>query len=198
MPVQEALAFLLFAFVAAGTPGPSNVLVMAAGARAGLLGGLRCLAGVVAGMALLMGLAVLGLGSVLQAVPSGLLVLKAGSSLLLLRLAWQISGAPPPGDADDSGAVGLREAFLFQWMNPKSWVVGASAAATFAAAPGQAPYFRAAAIAGLFAVAAAAGCGIWLVSGAMLRQWLQAPQRARLFNRSMGALLAASVVLLWI
>lgn len=198
MQAQEALAFLLFAFVAAGTPGPSNVLVMAAGARAGLLGGLRCLGGVVAGMALLMGVAVLGLGSLLQAWPAAMMGLKAAGSLMLLWLAWQIAGAPPPGDASGSGLVGFWKAFLFQWINPKSWVVGASAAATYAAAAGQAPLLRASAIAGLFAAAATVGCGIWLASGALLRDWLRVPHRAKLFNRTMDALLAVSVVLLWI
>lgn len=197
MQAHETLAFLLFAFVAAGTPGPSNVLVMSAGARAGLLGGLRCLAGVVAGMALLMGLAVLGLGGVLQAWPVAMAVLKAVGSLLLLRLAWRVASAPPPRDAADAGLVGFWKAFAFQWMNPKSWIVAASAAATFAVATGHVPYIRAAVIAGLFAIAATAGCGIWLLSGAVLRQWLRQPARSKLFNRAMGALLAASVVLLW-
>lgn len=198
MQAQEALAFLLFALVASGTPGPSNVLVMAAGARAGLLGGLRCLGGVVAGMALLMGVAVLGLGSLLQAWPAAMLVLKAAGSLMLLWLAWQVAGAPPPRDADDAGIVGFWKAFVFQWVNPKSWVVGASAAATFAAAAAQAPLLRASVIAGLFAAAATVGCGIWMASGALLRHWLQIPRRAKLFNRTMGVLLAVSVVLLWL
>lgn len=197
MQAHEALAFLLFAFVAAGTPGPSNVLVMSAGVRAGVLGGLRCLGGVVTGMALLMGLAVLGLGGALQAWPAAMAVLKAVGSLLLLRLAWQVASAPPPGDAADAGLVGFWKAFAFQWMNPKSWIVAASAAATFSVATGHTPYLRAAVIAGLFAGAATAGCGIWLVSGAVLRQWLRQPARSKLFNRAMGALLAASVVLLW-
>lgn len=198
MQAQEALAFLLFAFVAAGTPGPSNVLVMAAGARAGLLGGLRCLGGVVAGMALLMGVAVLGLGSLLRAWPAAMMVLKGAGSLMLLWLAWQIASAPPPGDASGSGLVGFWQAFLFQWINPKSWVVGASAGTTYAAASGQAPLLRAGEIAGLFAAAATVGCGIWLAAGAFLRDWLRIPHRAQLFNRTMGALLAVSVVLLWI
>jgi threonine/homoserine/homoserine lactone efflux protein len=55
MPPDQILAFFTFAVVAAVTPGPSNVLVMTAGARVGLWRGLHCLAGVVAAMALLMG-----------------------------------------------------------------------------------------------------------------------------------------------
>jgi threonine/homoserine/homoserine lactone efflux protein len=39
MQPQEMVAFFLFAVAAAVTPGPSNLLVMAAGARAGWAGG---------------------------------------------------------------------------------------------------------------------------------------------------------------
>jgi threonine/homoserine/homoserine lactone efflux protein len=197
MPAQQAWAFLLFALAAAATPGPSNVLVMAAGARAGLLGGLRCLAGVVAGMGLLMGTAVLGLGALLQAWPDAMLLLKAAGSLLLLRLAWQVARASPPGEAADGAqAAGFGQALLFQWVNPKSWVVGASAAATFGGAAEQ-PVLRALTMGMLFAAAAAVGCSLWLAGGALLRRWLGEPRRARSFNRTMGLLLAASVLLLW-
>lgn len=95
MQPQEMVAFFLFAVAAAVTPGPSNLLVMAAGARAGWAGGLRCLAGVVLGMALLMGVAAFGLAGVLQAWPGLLMAFRAGGSLFLLWLAWQIASAPP-------------------------------------------------------------------------------------------------------
>jgi threonine/homoserine/homoserine lactone efflux protein len=43
MPRERLFAFGLFAVAAATTPGPNNVLGMAAGARGGILGGLPCL-----------------------------------------------------------------------------------------------------------------------------------------------------------
>ena len=61
MTAEQIVAFFVFAVVAAVTPGPSNALVMVAGARAGFVGGLPCLAGVVVGMAMMMGGANLGL-----------------------------------------------------------------------------------------------------------------------------------------
>ena len=195
---RGAAAFLLFAFVAAVTPGPSNVLVMAAGARAGLLGGLRCLAGVVTGMAALMAVAMLGLGALLAAWPAGLLALRVGGSLFLLHLAWRIARAPGPGAAGDGiDAAGAVRAFLFQWVNPKSWMVGAAAAATFAGAAGASAWQRSLLIGLLFAVAALPACALWLLFGVALKRWLQVPARARRFQRVMGALLALSVALLW-
>jgi len=199
MQPQEMLAFFLFAVAAAVTPGPSNLLVMAAGAQAGWEGGLRCLAGVVLGTALLMGVAALGLAGMLQAWPGLLMVLRAGGSLFLLWLAWQIANAPP---TEARGAAippaGFWAAFAFQWVNPKSWIVGASAAATFGTAPDQPAALHALAMAGIFALAAAPSCALWLVGGAFLRRWLADARRANGFQRGMGLLLAASVAVLWI
>lgn len=195
----EVGGFLLFAFVAAVTPGPSNVLVMAAGARAGAGGGLRCLAGVVAGMAALMGVAMLGLGSLLAAWPAGLDVLRIGGTAFLLHLAWRIANATAPGDSAAGGrATGFVQAFLFQWINPKSWTVGAAAAAAFAGAAMTPPWQRAVLFGALFAAAALPACALWLLFGAGMKRWLREAARARRFHRAMGVLLAVSVLLLWV
>jgi threonine/homoserine/homoserine lactone efflux protein len=198
MQAQEMLAFFLFAVAAAVTPGPSNLLVMAAGARAGWLGGLRCLGGVVAGMALLIGIAAFGLAGVLQAWPELLMALRAGGSLFLLWLAWQIANAPPMQTGSESPPTGFGAAFLFQWVNPKSWIVGASAAATFSAAADQPAAAHAVLMASIFALAAAPSCALWLVGGAMLQRWMRHARRAVWMNRGMGMLLAASVAMLWV
>ncbi|ROZ74410.1 LysE family translocator [Ramlibacter sp. WS9] len=197
MQAQQMAAFFLFAVAAAVTPGPSNLLVMAAGARGGWQGGLRCLAGVVVGMALLIGVAAFGLAGVLQAWPGLLMALRAGGSLFLLWLAWQIAKAPPMRAGGEPPPAGFGAAFALQWVNPKSWIVGASAAATFSAAPGQPAATHAALLAVLFALAAAPSCAVWLVGGAMLQRWMKDARRARWVNGGMGLLLAASVVMLW-
>ena len=50
MTPEQVVAFLLFAVAAAGTPGPSNLLLTATGAGVGVLRGLPCLLGVALGM----------------------------------------------------------------------------------------------------------------------------------------------------
>src|SRR5205807_4922857 len=90
---ERAVAFLLFTVVAAVTPGPSNIMLTAAGANAGVLRGIPCLLGVMAGMGLMMFLVPLGLGSV---VLQNALVLKAlhwGGAAVLLWLAWKIAAS---------------------------------------------------------------------------------------------------------
>ena len=67
------MAFLLFAVVAAVTPGPSNIMLTAVGAQAGVLRGLLALLGVTTGMGVMMFVVPLGLGSlVLETKAAGL------------------------------------------------------------------------------------------------------------------------------
>lgn len=195
MTPDAMAAFFVFALVAAVTPGPSNLMVLAAGARAGWLGGLPCLAGVVAGMALLIGAAALGFGGVVTALPAAMVLLRWGGAALLLWLAWRIAFAPPLAEGSRAEPVGFWQAFAFQWVNPKSWIVGASAAATYgAAAASSSTLVRAAQMGVLFAAAAAPSGLLWLAFGSALQRWLTDPRRARHFNLATGVLLAASVV----
>ena len=63
MSMEQTVGFLVFALVAAVTPGPSNIMLTAVGAQAGVVPGLPCLLGVSTGMGLMMFLVPLGLGS---------------------------------------------------------------------------------------------------------------------------------------
>lgn len=195
MPPDQIIAFFVFAAAAAVTPGPSNVMVMAAGARAGVAGGLPCLAGVVAGMAVMMGAAGLGLGGVVQAFPAALSLLKWGGALFLLWLAWKIARAPALHEAERGEPIGFWKALAFQWVNPKSWIVSVSAASTFDVAAGAGLVERAVTLGSVFASAATPSCLVWLVFGASVKRWLVDDRRARRFNIAMGAALAASVLL---
>jgi len=69
MTLEQAITFFAFSVAAAGTPGPSNVLLTATGANVGVLRGLPSLLGVAIGMALMMFIVTFGLGSVILTNP---------------------------------------------------------------------------------------------------------------------------------
>lgn len=196
MTVEHALAFAAFAFVAAITPGPSNVMLTATGAAAGLVRGLPCLLGVGAGMASMMFLAALGLGALVLREPALVAVLKWGGAAFLLWLAWKIATAPVGVGAPAGRPVGFVGAALFQWLNPKSWLVSVSAAGAYLQSDGPGPVAQAACIAALFFVVAAPCSFVWLAFGLAVRRVLRSPRAQRAFNVSMGALLAASLLFL--
>jgi threonine/homoserine/homoserine lactone efflux protein len=196
MTGEQALAFLLFAVVAAVTPGPSNVMLTSAGANAGIRRGFPCLLGVAAGMGLMMFLVPLGLASVVLRHPLALTALHWLGAAYLLWLAWKIATAGRSAATADADPVGFTGAAIFQWVNPKSWLVSLSAAGTFLSAQGGSALAQAAALGGLFAAAALPSCFLWLAFGAAIQRFLVGERRQRAFNAAMGALLALSVALI--
>jgi threonine/homoserine/homoserine lactone efflux protein len=197
MTPEQAVAFLLFAVVAAVTPGPSNIMLTAAGAQAGVLRGLPCLLGVATGMGLMMFLVPLGLGSLVLTHPPLLQALNWGGAAVLLWLSWKIATSSSRIDATaGTNPIGYAGAALFQWVNPKSWLVSASAAGTFLSAGAGSPIAQAACLSGLFLLAALPSCFLWLAFGAGVQHVLQGRRRLRIFNIVMGAILALSVGLI--
>ena len=191
------MAFVLFAVVAAVTPGPSNIMLTSAGARAGVLRGLPCLLGVTTGMAVMMFIVPFGLASLVLAHPPALTILHWGGAAFLLWLSWKIATSSSPPDAtSETPPVGYLGAAAFQWVNPKSWLVSASAAGTFLTQGAGHPVLQAATLGGLFFLAALPSCFLWLVFGAAVQRVLRGPRALRIFNVLMGALLALSIVLI--
>jgi threonine/homoserine/homoserine lactone efflux protein len=192
MTREQAIAFFLFSVVAAGTPGPSNALLTATGANVGVVRGLPALVGVALGMGAMMFAVGFGLGALILDNPLVAEVAKWCGAAYLLWLAWKIASAGRHGPADGR-PIGLVGAAAFQLVNPKSWLVCASAAATFLDRDAGGALGQSAALALTFVAAALPSCFPWLAFGAVLQRMLRTERSARIFNVAMGLLLAASV-----
>ncbi len=190
----QAVAFVTFAAVAAGTPGPGNVLLAAVGARAGVRRGMPSLLGQVTGMSAMLFVVTLGLGSLLLDHPWTLEILKWGGAALLCRMAWGIVTAHQVDGAAE-GPTGFVGMAAFQWANPKGWLITAAADATFLDRHGAGALGQALVLAVLFLLAALPSCLPWLVFGAALQRFLRTPRTWLVFRCVMAGLLAASVVL---
>ena len=191
------MAFVVFAVVAAVTPGPSNIMLTAAGAQAGIVRGLPCLLGVTTGMGVMMFIVPLGLGTLVLRHPVILTALHWGGAAVLLWLSWKIATSTSRVDsAPKQDPVGYMGAAIFQWVNPKSWLVTASAAGTFLSPEAGSPIVQAASLGGLFVLAALPSCFLWLAFGAAVQHVLHSRRRLRIVNIAMGALLALSIVLI--
>jgi threonine/homoserine/homoserine lactone efflux protein len=171
-------------------------MLTSAGANAGLLHGLPCLLGVASGMGLMMFLVPLGLGSVVLRYPLALKMLNWGGAAFLLWLSWKIATSRGTDTPADRRPVGYLHAAGFQWVNPKSWLVSASASGTFLSAGAGSPLAQAVYLGGLFFLVALPSGFVWLMFGATVQRLLRSPRRLRLFNVAMGLLLAVSIVLI--
>ncbi|WP_201392552.1 LysE family translocator [Ktedonobacter sp. SOSP1-52] len=195
MTASQGITFLLFAVVAAITPGPSNLILTSTGANVGLLRGLPCLGGVVIGMGLMMFLVAFGLGNVVLASPGLVLLLKWGGISFLLWLSWKIATAGRSDATTEKQPLGFWGAVAFQWINPKSWLVSISAVSVYLHPVAGTAFTQAIGFGLLFILAALPSCFIWLAFGASVQRFLSTKRSARIFNVTMGALLAGSVLL---
>jgi len=195
MTLDQGLAFFVFSVAAAGTPGPSNVLLTATGANVGVLRGFPCLLGVTVGMGLMMFVVAFGLGSVTLDHPVVLQAIKWCGAVVLCWLAWKIATARRASTTTAVKPVGFVGAAAFQWVNPKSWLVCVSAAATFLDGGAGSALGQSAAFGLVFVLASLPSCFLWLAFGAVVQRFLRSERALRVFNGVMGLLLAASVIL---
>jgi threonine/homoserine/homoserine lactone efflux protein len=195
--LEQGIAFFVFSIVAAITPGPSNLMLTAAGAIVGVVRGLPCLLGVAIGMGLLIFSVTMGLGQLILSHAAVLRALNWLGAAFLLFLAWKIATSVPGAADAERKPVGFVGAALFQWINPKSWLVSGSAAA-YLQADANGAVLQAIFFAVLFVSAALPSGFVWLAFGASMHRTLRSARAARIFNLVMGASLAASVgMILW-
>jgi threonine/homoserine/homoserine lactone efflux protein len=194
---EQAAAFFLFSLVAAVTPGPSNALLTAAGANAGVLRGLPCLFGVSAGMGSMMLVVASGVAGVVLSHAAVLPAIKLCGAGFLLWLAWRIATSGRSGSGEPARAIRFVDAASLQWVNPKAWIVSAGAAATYLDPARGAGIVQSLVFALVFVAAALPSGLLWLVFGASIQGLLQSERRRRAFNIAMGVALAASVIVMF-
>jgi threonine/homoserine/homoserine lactone efflux protein len=193
MQPAQVISFVTFSAAVAGTPGPSNALLTAAGARAGIRRGLPSLLGQVTGMGTMLFAVTLGLGEVLLGHPVALQVLRWGGAALVCWMAWRIATSGPAGEAADKPAGFLTMA-AFQWINPKGWLISIAAIAAFLNRHSGDALAQACVLAILFTAVALPSCLPWLAFGATLKRFIRTPRAWRVLNGTMAALLAASTI----
>jgi threonine/homoserine/homoserine lactone efflux protein len=191
------LALLTFAIVTSVSPGPNNTMVLASGVNFGVWRSVPHMLGVGFGFALMLAIIGLGLGKVFVAYPVIYTVMKVAGVLYMLWLAWKIATAGPMEDQESAGTpITFLQAVLFQWVNPKAWVISITANATYSIM-GQ-PVLSALMVAGTFLLVSGPSSLIWVFFGSLLRKLLSNPKTLRMFNVTMAVLLVLSLVpLVW-
>jgi len=193
--VDHVLAILGFALVTAFTPGPNNTMLMISGANWGMGPSVPHMLGITVGFPVMVFAVGMGLGGVFEAYPLLHDVLKYGSFVYLLYLAWKLARA---GRHDASGArqghpMGFLAAALFQWINPKAWMMAISAMALFVPA-GSAMLPAVLLLAAIFALTSLPSAATWCLFGTAIARFLDNDRRVAVFNGVMAALLVPSMV----
>ena len=187
------LAIFLFGLTAGITPGPNNIMLMTSGMNFGIKSSIPHVLGVCIGFPVMVILIGLGFSIIFDLYPVLHEVIKVLGLAYLLYLSWLIASATPDTlESDKSKPFSFLQAALFQWVNPKAWVMATGAISAFTTLADDI-HWQVLLIAGIFFIAAIISSISWLVFGKGIKQVLQSPKQQRLFNVSMALLLVASV-----
>jgi threonine/homoserine/homoserine lactone efflux protein len=187
------LAFALFAFVTSVTPGPNNMMLLTSGVNFGFNRTVPHMLGISCGFFSLVLAVGLGLGAAFQAYPLLYTILRYVGAAYLLYLAWKIATSGPASDASgtESKPQTFMQAALFQWVNPKAWVMAVGAISTYT--PLQGYFTNVVIISAVFAFINLPSVCVWAGFGSLLRNALRDPFWLRVFNGGMAVLLVVSL-----
>lgn len=190
-------ALMMFALVSTATPGPNNIMMLASGINFGIRRSIPHWLGICSGVPVMIMAFGLGLEQVFSLWPPAFMWLKILGGSYLLFLAYKIATTQPQTNntplESHSKPMTFWQAVLFQWVNPKAWVMCLSAIPAFTSAT-QPMLPQLMLIAATFCCIGLAGVGCWLFAGSNIQRWLKNPTQLRAFNWSMSLLLLMSII----
>lgn len=188
------LSLMTYVATMSVTPGPNNLMLAASGVNFGFRRTVPHLLGVSLGngIQLMLVASMLATFMVWLDAARGILVI-AGCSYLLW-LAWRQARAGQPGSGTVARPLGLVGAVLFQWVNPKAWMMVLNTSIIFL--PRGGGWLAALSLAFVSMLINLPCVAVWAVVGDRLRNSLRNPRTLFVFNVSMALLLAATAV--WI
>jgi threonine/homoserine/homoserine lactone efflux protein len=190
--MSQFLPFVLFAFVASITPGPTNILVLSNSSLYGLRAALSIVLGACAGAAAIVLLVGWGLGGVLLRYP----MVQQGMAWLgvawISMLAWQLFRSPATGlDTDlKSKRMGACGGAALQLINPKTWMMAFAVISVFTGTDAGSSQYAVYAL--IFFLVAVPCLAAWAVLGRGAARVLRSARSLRRFNQGMALLLLAS------
>jgi len=129
------MPFLLFAFVASITPGPTNILVLTNSQHFGVRATLPALLSACVAASAIVLISGAGAGEMLHQYPLVRQVMSWAGVLWLSWMSWQLFCAPAANVSRDTHTrFTARAAALLQVINPKTWMMALAVVSLFAPA----------------------------------------------------------------
>ncbi len=187
----------LFSLAGAYTPGPNTIMLTASGQAFGFRRSIPHMAGIMVGVVTLFTAFGFGLAQVFALYPDLHKILRVAGAVYLLYLAWRILRAGDPAGNGETKArpLTLVEAAAFQWVNVKALTVGVMSAFTTVGGNQMAEVTL---IVGVFTLVTIPSVVIYVLFGVAIRTLLKSERSRRIVNAIMAALVALSVILLFI
>lgn len=174
-------------FAAAITPGPNNIIVMQAGAR-GMAPAIGAVLGVIGGSLLLLIFTWFGFGLATSFVPAFTLALHVLCGAYLAWMGFALLRRDQTTAADGAIPSTPWGIAVFQFLNPKAWILVAAAVAAM-------PEEKGLALLVLLMVAVTGAClMLWALAGTAATRLFARPEARRVIDRILGAVLLLSAM----
>ncbi len=188
-----SLPFFTFIAIGSITPGPNNLMLAASGMNYGYRRTIPHMLGIAVGFALLLVLCMLGAGAVFEAFPALKLVMKVIATVFMTYLASKIFMAGRVElEEDKSKPLTFLQGAAFQFVNPKSWVVGLLAVATMLP-EGASTVEKTIIILITIALTSAVSMNTWTLSGKAMARLFTKRKYRRIVNAILALLLLATI-----
>lgn len=188
------LPLLTYVATMSVTPGPNNLMLAASGVNFGFRRTVPHMLGISIGHGIQVAIVAGLLAWVMAWLDDMRLGLVLAGCAYLLWLAWRQAQAGQPGGGKSAQPLGFVGAALFQWVNPKAWMMVLNAAILFL--PRGGGWGAALSLALVCTLVNFPCIALWAVVGDRLHFRLRDPRALRVFNYAMALLLAATAV--WI
>ena len=192
----DPLPFITYAFVMSITPGPNNVMLTASGARFGFRRTVPHLLGIVCGFTVQLLAVCAGLSALFSRWPALQTTLSwVGAAVPAAISGWRLLRSSAARAHAQARPVRFLEAAMFQFLNPKAWVMSITSATLFL------PQELGLLLRGAYMALVMEGVGlpcmtVWALFGSSLKNFLAAPRARVVFNSAMAGTLLVTAIMM--
>ena len=196
--LSQLVPLILFGIATGFSPGPNNIMTSYTAFNFGVKKAIPTMLGVIIGWTLLIILLQLGSASVFQRYEFIQTAIKIVGSIYLLYMAYKLSfGGETKEKKIDPKPVTFANTFFFQFINPKSIIVGLTSISLFIDTENN--YLRDSIILTAVWFAMAIGSQLtWCLMGKYMRKFATSDKFIKNFNYSMSFLLIVCVILFYV
>ena len=196
--LTQLVPLILFGIATGFSPGPNNIMTSYTSFNFGVKKAIPTMLGVIIGWTLLIILLQLGSASVFQRYEFIQTIIKILGSIYLFYMAYKLSfGGEIKEKKNDPKPVTFVNTFFFQFVNPKSIIVGLTSISLFIDTENN--YLRDSIILTVVWFAMAIGSQLtWCLMGKYMRKFATSDKFVKNFNYSMSFLLIVCVILFYV
>lgn len=195
MTFSALISFIIYSFVTSVTPGPNNIMLISSGISFGFKRTIPHILGIGFGFGLMVTLVGLGIGSILTSSKVFYEFVKIIGIFYLLYLTYQIyisDSVNVDNDLKNHKPLTFIQASLFQWVNPKAWIMTMGAVTTYTSSSSTILIFLLIGV--LYGLISIPSVGIWAYIGDKLQLLIHDKKKVSFFNKLMALLLLFSII----